>query len=200
MVNKFFKEHKSVGTVVGKSIVLLLIPYAYLFLCGLVFDALLKMYSMTEFIFYSMIALFIAAIVGIVYMVVMFKKSGGVLSLNEVGDVEDIDEVVDKVVEEVVAKVEVVVEKAKEVEEVVVDKVKEVVEENTTDVKMNTKSETDTKSETVLESPVSALVNDPIKYSTEQSTEPTEPTEEPTEPTEEPTEQTELTEQTEQVN
>ena len=67
-------ECKNLKSLIVKSIVLILIPYAYLFVCGLVFDALLKWYFMTTFIFFSMVALYIAAIVLIILMCIRYSK------------------------------------------------------------------------------------------------------------------------------
>lgn len=57
-----------------KSVILLLIPYAYLFLCGFIFDMLLKWYFMTTFIFISMLALYVIAIVLIIMNVVTYRR------------------------------------------------------------------------------------------------------------------------------
>lgn len=65
----FFMNSETVGALVGKSVLLLLIPYAYLFLCGFIFDMLLRWYFMTTFIFVSLIVLYIAAIVMIIMAV-----------------------------------------------------------------------------------------------------------------------------------
>ena len=65
---------KNFKSLIGKSILFLVIPYAYLFLCGFVFDMLLKWYFMTTFTFFSMIALYIVAIVLIVCMCVRYRK------------------------------------------------------------------------------------------------------------------------------
>ncbi len=74
----FLLECKNLKVLIGKSILYLIIPYAYLFLCGAIFDALLKWYFMTTFIFFSLIALYAAAIVLIVLMCVRyFKKKKG---------------------------------------------------------------------------------------------------------------------------
>ena len=75
---EFLLACKNVKVLIGKSILYLVIPYAYLFLCGILFDALLKWYFMTTFIFFSLIGLYIVAIVFIVLMCVRFfgKKKG----------------------------------------------------------------------------------------------------------------------------
>ena len=71
---KFFLNSRSLGALIGKCILLLLIPYAYLFLCGAVFDALLKWYFMTTFIFFSLIFLYIIAILLIVWAIVRYNR------------------------------------------------------------------------------------------------------------------------------
>lgn len=73
-VLRFFVNNSSVGKLIGKSLLLLVIPYAYLFLCGLIFDYLLKWYSMTTFIFFSLIALYVIAVALIVWAIVRFVK------------------------------------------------------------------------------------------------------------------------------
>ena len=65
---------KNVKVLVLKSLLYLVIPYAYLFLCGFIFDMLLKWYFMTTFIFFSMIALYIVAILLIVLMITRFFR------------------------------------------------------------------------------------------------------------------------------
>lgn len=71
---RYFLNSNSVGALVKKSVLLLLIPYAYLFVCGAVFDALLRWYFMTPFIFFSMIALYIIAISMIIWAIVRFRS------------------------------------------------------------------------------------------------------------------------------
>ncbi len=71
---RFFLQNKTVGQLVGKSILLLVIPYAYLFLCGFIFDRLLRWYFMTTFIFVSLIVLYILAIAMIVGAVKVYKE------------------------------------------------------------------------------------------------------------------------------
>ena len=70
----FFLNSKSAGGLVLRCIILLLIPYAYLFLCGLVFDKWLKLYRMTPFIFWSLIVLYVIAIAVIVLAIVRFVR------------------------------------------------------------------------------------------------------------------------------
>ena len=54
---------KSVGGIIVRIIILLAIPYAYLLLCGLIFDKWLRMYQMTTFIFISLCVLYVIAII-----------------------------------------------------------------------------------------------------------------------------------------
>ena len=60
---RFFLRSKRLGGLIGKCVLMLVIPYAYLLLCGLVFDKLLHWYSMTTFIFFSLLALYLIAII-----------------------------------------------------------------------------------------------------------------------------------------
>ena len=71
-VVSFFLNSESVLELVLKSALLLVIPYLYLLFCGLVFDKWLKLYSLTSFIFWSLIVLYIAAAAIIIYAVVRF--------------------------------------------------------------------------------------------------------------------------------
>ncbi len=71
-----FLDTKTVPGLIGKSVALLVLPYVYLLLCGFVFDYLLKWYFMTGFIFYSLIVLYVLAVVLIVWLIVRFVKSG----------------------------------------------------------------------------------------------------------------------------
>lgn len=73
-VLRFFVNSSSVGKLVGKSLLLLVIPYAYLFLCGFLFDYLLKWYFMTTFIFVSMVLLYVIALALIVWAVIRFVR------------------------------------------------------------------------------------------------------------------------------
>lgn len=65
----------SIGTLVLRIVILLVIPYAYLMLCGLIFDRWLHMYGMTNFIFFSLIALYVVAVVLVVLCIVWFIKN-----------------------------------------------------------------------------------------------------------------------------
>lgn len=63
----------SVKSLVIKSIIYLLTPYAYIFVCGFVFDMLLKWYFMTTFIFISMCVMYLIAFVLIIVSVVNYR-------------------------------------------------------------------------------------------------------------------------------
>ena len=71
---RFFLNSDSVGKLVGKCVLLLLIPYAYLFLCGAIFDALLHWYFMTTFIFFSLIFFYVIAIILIIWAIVRYSR------------------------------------------------------------------------------------------------------------------------------
>lgn len=60
-VLRFFLNSKTILALVGKIVLMLVIPYAYLLLCGLVFDWWLKLYSMIFFIFFSFIFFYLVA-------------------------------------------------------------------------------------------------------------------------------------------
>lgn len=72
---RFFTHSASVGQLVGKSILLLVIPYVYLILCGIIFDKLLKLYAMTTFIFFSFVGLYVIAAVMIVMAILRYVKA-----------------------------------------------------------------------------------------------------------------------------
>ncbi len=59
---RFFLQSKNVAALMGKCLLLFVIPYAYLILCGVVFDLWLKWYFMTTFIFVSLIVLYLIAL------------------------------------------------------------------------------------------------------------------------------------------
>jgi hypothetical protein len=71
---RFFLNNRSIGKLILKSLLLLAIPYGYLMLCGLLFDALLKWYSMVNFIFISSVVLLIIALALIAWAVVRYTK------------------------------------------------------------------------------------------------------------------------------
>ena len=52
----------------------LLVPYAYLMLCGVVFDRWLRLYNMTTFIFFSYMVLQLAGIVFAIINIVNFVR------------------------------------------------------------------------------------------------------------------------------
>lgn len=72
-VIRWFVNNKTAGALVGKSILLLLIPYVYLFILCWIFDSL-KNYQAAGFILYSSIAFWIINIALIVYSIVRFIK------------------------------------------------------------------------------------------------------------------------------
>lgn len=65
-------ENKSVKSLVLKSLLFLIIPYIYLFICGTIFDMLLKWYFMTTFIFVSLCILYLIAIALVVVSVIKY--------------------------------------------------------------------------------------------------------------------------------
>ncbi len=71
---RFLLESTSPWSLLGKCALMLAIPYAYLILCGLLFDKLLKWYFMTTFIFVSLMALYLAAFVMIAVAIYRFVK------------------------------------------------------------------------------------------------------------------------------
>ncbi len=58
-----------------RCFILLVAPYAYLMLCGLIFDMWLKWYDAVPFIFYSLITFYIVDIVFIVIFVCRYAKA-----------------------------------------------------------------------------------------------------------------------------
>ncbi len=69
---RFFIQSKNIGALLAKIVLLLIIPYAYLMLCGLVFDYLLKWYFMTTTIFVTLLVIFVIAILLIVWAVIRY--------------------------------------------------------------------------------------------------------------------------------
>ena len=67
--------HKPWGLVL-RIVILLAIPYAFLMLCGLIFDTWLHLYGATTYIFFALIALYAAALVLIVLSIVWYCKAG----------------------------------------------------------------------------------------------------------------------------
>lgn len=68
-------DTKTVGGLIGKCAVLLAAPYVYLILCGLILDKWLQLYESVPYIFYSLLALYAAAIALIVILIVRFVKA-----------------------------------------------------------------------------------------------------------------------------
>jgi len=65
---------KKVGGLILRIIIMLVIPYIYLIICGLVFDKWLHMYDMTSFIFWSLMALWFIAVIFSILAIVWFVK------------------------------------------------------------------------------------------------------------------------------
>lgn len=72
---RFFLNSKKVSALLLKILLLVIIPYAFLMLCGLVFDYWLRWYFMTNFIFVSLIALCLIALIFIVWAVARYIKN-----------------------------------------------------------------------------------------------------------------------------
>lgn len=70
----FLLENSSPLSLVGKCVLMVAIPYAYLIICGLIFDKLLKWYFMTTFIFVSLMVLYLAAFVMIAVAIYRFVR------------------------------------------------------------------------------------------------------------------------------
>lgn len=66
---------KTVGGLILRCVILLVIPYAYLMLCGLIFDWWLHLYNMTNFIFYSLIVLAVIALILIICCIVWYFQA-----------------------------------------------------------------------------------------------------------------------------
>ena len=75
--DNFFMNSKKPGELVLKCILLLVIPYAFLLLWGLVFDGWLKLYGLRGFIFYFVIVLYVAALALIAIAIVKFVRTRG---------------------------------------------------------------------------------------------------------------------------
>lgn len=71
---RFFLENHSIATLIAKSLLLLIIPYVYLMLSGLVFDFWLKWYFMTTFIFISLVLLTLLVVTLIIWSIVRFAR------------------------------------------------------------------------------------------------------------------------------
>ncbi len=71
---RFFLNNKNVPQLIGKCLLLFIIPYAYLILCGLVFDMWLKWYFMTTFIFVSLLVLYAIAFCMIALAIILYVR------------------------------------------------------------------------------------------------------------------------------
>ena len=58
-----------------RIVLALLIPYAYLFLCGFIFDKLLHRYDMVMFIFISLCVFYLIALAYIAVCIVNFRRN-----------------------------------------------------------------------------------------------------------------------------
>ena len=65
---------KTAGGLTLRIVLALLIPYAYLMLCGLVFDKWLHLYNLTLFIFISLCVLYLIALAYIAFSIVGFCR------------------------------------------------------------------------------------------------------------------------------
>ena len=66
---------KSIGGLILRIVILLAIPYAFLMLCGLIFDKWLKMYNMTTPIFIALCILYAIAFALVICSIVWFSKA-----------------------------------------------------------------------------------------------------------------------------
>ncbi len=71
---RFFLNSRRVSALLLKILLLLVMPYAYLMLCGLVFDRLLRWYFMTDFIFFSLLFLYLIALALVVWAIARFAR------------------------------------------------------------------------------------------------------------------------------
>ena len=71
---KVFSPDKAGGLAL-RIVLALLIPYAYLFLCGFIFDKLLHRYDMVMFIFISLCVFYLIALCYIVICIVNFRRN-----------------------------------------------------------------------------------------------------------------------------
>ncbi|NCB52307.1 MAG: hypothetical protein EOM54_10550 [Clostridia bacterium] len=77
---RFFLNSRSFTALILKCLLLLAVPYAYLMLCGLLFDYLLKWYFMTAFIFVSLALFFTIALAIIIWANIRYfrqRRKGG---------------------------------------------------------------------------------------------------------------------------
>ena len=73
-LKKFLFQSDKMSQLLLKILLVLATPYAYLIFCGIVFDRMLKWYFMTNFIFFSLISLYLAAFVLVAMMIMKFRK------------------------------------------------------------------------------------------------------------------------------
>ena len=73
-VIRWFVNNSSAGKLIGKSLLLLAIPYVYLFILSWIFDSL-KKYEAAGFILYSTIFFWVINLALIVYSIIRFAKS-----------------------------------------------------------------------------------------------------------------------------
>ena len=71
----WFLNSKSAGGLIGKFVLLLIIPYVYLFILSAIFDTA-KLYSAAPFILYSSLAFWAINIILAVWAIVRFCKKG----------------------------------------------------------------------------------------------------------------------------
>ena len=73
-VIRFFVNSKSVGVLILKILLMILIPFAFLFLCGFIFETLLMYFGATLGIFIGWIALIVINLFFIVLAVIRFSR------------------------------------------------------------------------------------------------------------------------------
>ncbi len=69
------KKPMTLKKLIITSVILLVVPYAYLMLCGLIFDTWLNMPEAVLFIFYSLITFWIVDIGIIIYLTVRYIRN-----------------------------------------------------------------------------------------------------------------------------
>ncbi len=74
MSKKTGNKPMSVGGLLLRCAILVAVPVAYPFVCGLIFDLWLKWYDAVPFIFYSLITLYIVSLGLIVWSIVRFIR------------------------------------------------------------------------------------------------------------------------------
>ncbi len=70
--NKTEKKKLTLGGLILRCCILLAVPFAYPFICGLIFDLWFKLYDAVPFIFYSLITLYVVNFVLIIWLIVKF--------------------------------------------------------------------------------------------------------------------------------